>query len=249
MKIIGVIQARLSSSRLQNKVLLEIIGKPMLWHIYNRLSKSKLLDQVVISTGEVKNNSAIHEFALKNNIPIYVGSESDLIDRLYQTALYYNASAIVRITGDCPLVDPLLVDKLISEYLKGNQEYDIVTNCQHRTFPHGLDIEVFSFDILKKMWQDIKEPELREWFPFYITKNPNSFKILNVDNETDLSNLRWTVDYPEDYDLIKQIYEGLYKDDKVFVMNDILELLDKNKTLNTINSKYVGYHNIGAPQV
>ena len=249
MKIIGVIQARLGSSRLQNKVLLEINGKPMLWHIYNRLSKSKLLDQIVISTGDIKNNFAIHECALKNNIPIYVGSESDLIDRLYQTALYYNASAIVRITGDCPLVDPLLVDKLISEYLKGKQEYDVVTNCQQRSFPHGLDIEVFSFDILKKMWQDIKEPELREWFPFYITKNPNSFKILNIANHTDLSNLRWTVDYPEDYEFIKQIYKNLYKDDKVFVMNDILELLNKNKTLNAINSKYVGYHNIGSPQI
>ena len=248
MKIIGIIQARLVSSRLQNKVLLEIVDKPMLWHIYNRLSKSKL-DQTVISTGEAKNNLAIHKFALQNNIPIYIGKELDLIDRLYQTALFYNASAIVRITGDCPLVDPYLVDNVISEYLKGNQEYDIVTNCQDRTFPHGLDIELFSFNILKKMWQEIKEPELREWFPFYITKNPDSFKILNIKNQTDLSNLRWTVDYQEDYELIKQIYEHLYKDDKVFCMNDILELLDKNKSMNTINSKYVGYHNIGSPKI
>jgi spore coat polysaccharide biosynthesis protein SpsF len=249
MKIIGIIQARQGSSRLKNKVLLEILGKPMLWHIHNRLSKCELLDEVVISTGEQEKNLEIQKFAVENNIPIYVGKEVDLIDRLYQTALFYDASAIIRITGDCPLVDPSMVDKIISNYLNENEKYDIITNCQYRTFPHGLDIELFSFEILKKMWQEIKEPELREWFPFYITKNPESFRILNIENENDLSKFRWTVDYEEDYEFIKKIYQNLYKINKVFGMNDILELLNKNKELNEINSKYVGFHNIDSPKI
>ncbi len=249
MKIIGVIQARLGSSRLQNKVLLEINGKPMLWHIYNRLSKSKLLDQIVISTGDIKNNFAIHEFALKNNIPIYVGSESDLIDRLYQTALYYNASAIVRITGDCPLVDPQIIDAMVSEYNNKNQQYDIITNCKISTYPHGLDAEIYSILTLEKMWYSIKQSELREWFPFYIDKNPQLFRIMHFKNKEDLSKLRWTVDYVEDYEFVKKIYEHLYKENSVFTMNDILNLLKTHPKISEINSKYVDFHNIGAPKV
>ncbi len=169
-KIIGIIQARLDSTRLPKKVMLELLGKPILWHIYNRLKKCTTLNEVVISTGEYQNNKEICDFATKNNIPLFIGSEKDLIDRLYKTALKHNADGIVRITADCPLVDPKVVDRLVTAFLEKTTQFDIVTNCEKRTFPHGLDIEVISIKTLQKLWEEIKELELREWFPFFIQK-------------------------------------------------------------------------------
>lgn len=249
MRIIGVIQARMNSERLAGKVMLEILGKPMIWHIYNRLKNSKLLADVVISTGESTNNSSICEYAQNHNIPYFSGSEVDLIDRLYQTATKFNASAIVRITADCPLADPKIIDNLVSEFIEKHDQYDIVTNCKIRTFPHGLDAEVYSINVLKKLWQEIKEPQLREWFPFYIEKNITEFRILNIVNSTDQSNLRWTVDYPEDFEFIEQIYQNLYSENVIFGMDDVLNLLKTKPHLVQINSKYVGHHNVGAPKV
>ena len=248
-KIIGIIQARLASKRLPKKVMLELEGKPVLWHIYNRLKQCSTLNEVVISTGEYNNNKEICDFATDNNIPLFVGSEIDLIDRLYNTAVNHNAEAVVRITGDCPLVDPKIVDILVTKFLEKNQQFDIVTNCESRTFPHGLDIEVISTKTLKKLWDEIKEPELREWFPFFIQKNRKLFKILNIENNDDQSKLRWTLDYSEDYEFLKKIYKNLFHSKKIFYMQDILELLKKYPKIQEINSKYIDHHNIGAPKI
>ena len=249
MKIIGIIQARMKSDRLPGKVMLEILGKPLLWHIYNRLKKCKFLDLVVVSTGEYDQNSEICKFSYDNNIPIYIGSETDLIDRLYKTAIKFEASAIARITADCPLIDPVTVDRLVQKFIENKEKYDIVTNCEVPTFPHGLDTEIYSLNILEKMWNEIKDPVLREWFPLYIKKNPHLFRIKNKENPTNLSNLRWTVDYAEDFEFVKQVYENLYKDNDAFNTNDILNLLSEKPYLKEINSKYIGHHNIGAPDI
>jgi spore coat polysaccharide biosynthesis protein SpsF len=130
-----------------------------------------------------------------------------------------------------------------------NQQYDIVTNCKVRTFPHGLDVELYSFNSLEKMWREIKQPEIREWFPFFVEKNPSLFKVLNIENDQNLSNMRWTVDYPEDFELVKNIYQSLFKENQVFTTKDVLNLLDKNPKLAEINSKYAGHHNVGAPSI
>ena len=236
----------MSSTRLPGKVMLKILDKPILWHIYHRLSSCKSLQAVVISTGEYDKNKEICDFAKQSSIPFYSGSETDLIDRLYNTAISLQSSAIVRITADCPFVDPDLVDRLVHEFVKKN-DYDIVTNCRIPTFPHGLDIEVYSTDVLKKLWEEIQEPSLREWFPIYITKNSTMFRILDITNPLNLSNLRWTVDYPEDYEFVKNIYEHLYQKIPLFHMNDILELLKIHPKLTQINAKYIDHHNVGAP--
>jgi len=248
LKIIGIIQARMHSQRLLGKVMLNLIGKPLIWHIYNRLRSCKYLDEVVISTGEYSTNKEIIDYAQMSNIPYYSGSEKDLIDRLYQTAIKFQASAIVRVTADCPLVDPIIVDKLVQTYLN-DQEYDIVTNCKVRTFPHGLDVELYSNRSLEKMWKEIKQPEIREWFPFFVEKNPSLFKVFNIGSDRNLSHMRWTVDYPEDFELIKIIYQSLFKQNKIFTTKDVLDLLEKNPKLVEINSKYAGHHNVGAPNI
>jgi len=236
----------MNSQRLPGKVMMNLLDRPVIWHIYNRLKYCEHLDDVVISTGEYSNNKEIIDFAKAENIPYFEGSEKDLIDRLYQTAVKFQASAIVRITADCPLVDPSIVDKLAQFYLN-NQQYDIITNCKTRTFPHGLDTEIYSLDSLKKMWEKIKQPEIREWFPFFVEKNPSEFKIFNIENDRNLSHMRWALDYPEDYEFIKIIYQSLFKENEIFTTKNVLNLLDKNPNLSEINSKYVGYHNVGAP--
>lgn len=245
LKIIGVIQARMNSTRLPGKVMFNLLGKPIIHHIYDRLSICKHLDDIVISTGKYNTNKEICDYAKKHNFPLYIGDENDLIDRLYKTALKFEASAIVRITADCPLVDPIIVDKLVSEFLINAKKYDIVTNCRISTFPHGLDIEVYSTEILKKLWNDIRELEFREWFPLYIKKNLKKFKILDIKNETNLSHLRLTLDYEEDFKLIKLIYEEMQSN--TFVLEDVLKLLEQEPELCDINVKYVGHHNIDAP--
>ena len=249
MKIIGIIQIRFGSIMLPKNAMLKILGKPIIWHIHNRLKFCKNLDEIVIATGNSKNNLEIQDFAKKNNISIFEGDEIDLVSRLYETGEKFHASAIVRITGDSPLVDPTIVDQVISTYKKNIKKIDIVSNIREKSFPHGLEVEIFSMESLKKMNVKIKKPEMREWFSLFIEKNPNLFNILNISNSKDLSKLRWTLDYEEDYTFIKKIYEELYIENEIFLMNDILKLIHKNPKLQKINSKYIDHHNIGAPEI
>ncbi len=238
----------MNSKRLPGKVMLDLVGKPVMWHIYHRLKNCKYLDDVVISTGEYEKNSQICEFAKENKINYFVGSEKNLIDRIYNTAKFFNADAIVRITSDCPLVDPEIVDRLILEFKKINSQYDLVTNCITHTFPHGLDVEIYSVGALEKMFNEIQDIEFREWFPLYIQKNSDKFKILEIKNNQNLSYHRWTLDYPEDYKLLKEIFERLYKKNNIFLMNDVLQLFKKHPNLTKINSKYLSHKNIDAPE-
>lgn len=238
----------MNSSRLPGKVMLNILGKPILWHIYDRLNKCQLLDSVVISTGDPNKNKQIIDFAENNKIPIFIGSEDDLIDRLYKTAIKFEASAIVRITADCPLVDPSLVDELVREYINNDKNLDIVTNCIERTYPHGLDVEIYSTNILEKMNKDLPA-EMKEWFSLYVQKNPSEFRLLNKKYPHDFSNYRWTVDYEEDYEFVKKIYDKLYVENQIFLMKHILSLLQTYPQLLEINSKYCGVHNVGSPTI
>jgi len=235
----------MSSTRLPGKVMLKILDRPVIHHIYDRLGTCEQLDSVVISTGEYNKNKEICDYAEKHKFPIYIGSDNDLIDRLYKTALKFNASAIVRITADCPLVDPIIVDELVSKFLVNSKQYDIITNCQIQTYPHGLDIEIYSTEVLKKLCKDISEYELREWIPMYVQKYPEKYKVLNITNQPNLSHLRLTLDYEEDFKLIEIIYKNMKSN--IFFLDDILKLFAKNHELININAKYVGHHNIDAP--
>jgi len=249
LKTIGIIQARMNSKRLPGKVMMKIFNKPIIWHIFQRLKQCSKLDQIVISTGPFEDNKEIHKFAKMSDIPLYSGSEDDVIDRIFNTAKIYESDFVVRITADCPFVDPKIIDKMVSFHHENFQKYDIVVNNKPPTFPHGLDIEVYSFKTLEKMWSKIKEPELRNWFPLFIEKNPEMFRIYNISNSSKLSELRWTLDYSEDFEFIKKIFENLYSLKNIFYMEDILELLEKKPELSLINSKHIGQHNVGAPNI
>jgi spore coat polysaccharide biosynthesis protein SpsF len=234
-KILGIIQARAGSSRLQEKIMLPILGKPIIWHIYNRLKNCNKINQICIATSTNSLDDVIEKFALNENIDIFRGSEEKIVDRLIGAARKFNADAIVRITGDCPLVDPYIVDQIIQKFLD-NPNLDFVSNTIKRTFPDGLDIEIISRDFLEKLPSQLGDSQ--EWFAIHIIENHKRFNCINYSNTIDLSKLRWTVDYEEDYKFVKAVYQELFKQDQVFHMKDIIDLLSRKPEIAAINAKY-----------
>ena len=237
MYIVAIIQARMGSSRLPGKSLINILGKPMLCYLINRLQYSRLLDKIVIATTDKASDKKILELAKESSIDSYAGSEDDVLDRYYKAAKKYDAEVVVRITADCPLIDPYIVDKVIQRFLMGDCDY--ATNALIRTYPDGLDVEVFSFNSLEKVWKEARWASEREHVTSYICKNPDEFILANVQNDSDLSRLRWTVDEDRDLEFVRQVCKHLYQDGHIFHMEDILELLKKYPHLEKINQEIV----------
>lgn len=231
----AVIQARTGSTRLSGKVMLEISGKPVLWHVINRVSKSQLIDALVVATTTSREDDKIEEFCNQISIPIFRGSEDDVLDRYYQCTRKFNVENIVRITADCPLHDPSVIDLVIKKYRTGY--YDYVSNIDPPTYPDGVDVEVFSSDALEKAWRNASLVSEREHVTPYIKKHKDLFKIGNVENKEDLSSYRWTLDQAEDFEFIQKIY-GKFKESNTdeFYTQDIIGLLEKNPELKGINS-------------
>lgn len=233
MIISAIVQARMSSTRLPRKTLAIIAGKPMLAHVIERLKGARLLQGIVVATTTNQADDAIAERAEKLRVYVFRGSEDDVLDRYYQAFRKYPADVVVRVSSDCALADPHVVDRVVSHYLRGN--YDYVSNILKRTYPDGLDVEVFSFKALEKAWQETKWASEREHVTSYIFKNPDKFKLANVENEVNLSHFRWTVDWKEDLKFVRQVYKHLYKEGQIFYMEDILELLREHPNLEKIN--------------
>lgn len=235
--ILGVIQARMKSKRLPGKVLLPLLGKPVLWRIFERLKFSKKIDKICISTSTDPSIGPIVKFAEENNIDCYRGSQNNLVERHLGAAKFYNADVIVRITADCPLVDPTIIDELVNIYNQ-NPTVDFVSNTKVRTYPIGLDVEVFPTRTLEKLLKISHNLTFYDFFlGMYIYEHPQNFKSIGIKLE-EPNLLRWTLDYPEDYEFIKQIYSNLYKPGKIFLMNDILLLLKEKPEITKINSAY-----------
>jgi len=238
--IVCIIQARTGSTRLPNKIFLDLQGNSVLSHVIQRVSKSSLLNKIIIASPDSSSNDCIENF-VNNNFPdvgIFRGSENDVLDRYYKAAVKYNADVVVRITSDCPLMDSQVIDSIIQRYL--SRDYDYVSNVLgKRTFPRGMDVEVFSMSILKKMWQEAKESDDREHVTLYVRKNPEYFKTCNVEKENDTSDLRITLDQDEDYILIKKIYKELYPKNKNFGLKEIEEFFITNPGLKDINQNVI----------
>ena len=207
MKTVAIIQARMQSTRLPGKVIRPICGEPMINLILERLSKAKRIDQIVLATSEDSANDQLVKTVSELGYTVYCGSEDDVLDRYYQVAKEVGADTIVRITGDCPLIDPTLVDEVIARFLETGVEY--VCNISPPTYPDGLDIEVFTFSALEKAWKHAKKPSQREHVTPYIRES-DEFTQLNFSNNIDYSNERWTVDELEDFEVIQKICEHFY---------------------------------------
>ena len=238
-RIIGLVQARTNSSRLPKKVLAQIEGKPLVWHIVNRLKRVQKITDVVISTTNNDADKQLCRFAESENISYYAGSEEDILDRLYQTWKKFNASILVKVNGDCPLVDPTVIDRGLEMYLETKKTPDLVVNTIKNTFPDGMQFGIFNFHTLTNLWLEIRDKFWREFIYMYLVENRKIFKILNLENPTNLSHLRWVVDYPEDLEFVRQVYSHLYVQNPNFAMIDVLSLLEKKPHLTQINSKYI----------
>ena len=231
MKVVAIVQARLGSVRLPKKVLKPITGKPMIELLLNRLSKSKELSDIVVATSNSTENDELESLIETLGFKCTRGSEHDVLSRFYESAKSCQADVIVRITGDCPLVDPGLVDKCVREYLKTDIDY--FSNIDPVTYPDGLDIEVFSFECLKRAYQDASSKYDREHVTTYI-RNSEAFMKSSIQNSTDLSGQRWSVDEPEDLELIRFIFE-YFAPDIYFSWNRVSELITSKPELFKIN--------------
>ena len=226
-----IIQARMGSSRLPGKVLMESDhGKPLLYYVVNQLRHCEKVKNLVIATTTNQEDDEIEKFANNNSVSIFRGSEKDVLDRYFQCAKKYSFSTIVRITADCPLIDPQIVDRVIEKFFSEN--YDYATNTLIRTFPIGTDVEVFSFGVLEKTWKNAQMPSEREHVTPYI-RNQGIFKTINVKNDKNISNLRLTVDRMEDFELIKQILKNISINP--IHLGNVLELFSRKPELIDIN--------------
>ena len=226
-----IIQARMGSSRLPGKVLMNSgNGMPLLYYVINQLRHCSKVKNLVIATTTNHEDDEIEKFADNNSVNVFRGKEKDVLDRYFQCAKKYSFSTIVRITADCPLIDPQIVDKVIEQFFSGN--YDFATNTLTRTFPIGTDVEVFSFSALKRTWESAQLPSEREHVTPYL-RNERNFKIINVQNDKNISSLRLTVDRIEDFELIKQILKNISVNP--IHLGDVLELFSRKPELIEIN--------------
>ena len=227
-----IIQARMGSSRLPGKTLMKLDEtKTTLDFVINQLSFSKLIDRIVIATTSLDEDNVIEKKAKQLDIDCFRGSKTDVLDRYYRCAKQFEMKTIVRITADCPIIDPTIVDKVIEQFQSGN--YDYAANIIFRTYPVGTDTEIFSFNSLEKCWNEAKQPSEREHVtPFMRNKNSN-FKIENIQNDQDLSHLRWTLDLKEDLILIREIVSKIKN--RPILTSDVLDLFSKEPRLISIN--------------
>lgn len=235
-RILGVLQARTSSTRLPNKVLKKILGRPMLELQLEREARSKKIDKLIVATSENSSDDELASLCLELNVPCFRGSLNDVLDRFYNAAKDFKPEWIVRLTGDCPLVDPDLLDKIIEFTISNGFDYG--TNALEPTFPDGLDVEVFKFSALEEAWKNATLPSQREHVTPFINRQPDKFKIGHYRSETNLSYLRWTVDEPEDFELVENIYNHLYPQNPEFATKDIIDYLESNPRWKTHNLKH-----------
>ena len=231
-----IIQARIGSNRLPCKVMELLDGKnPSLFYTINQLKSALKLDKIIVATTQLSEDDKIEEFSIKNGIECFRGETNNVLDRFYKCAKKYELDTIVRITADCPLIDPEIVDLAIQIF--NSDKYDYVHNQYPRTFPDGLDTEVFTFNALEKAWKNSVLPSEKEHVTPYITNYNEEFKIKSMINEKNLSFHRWTLDYKEDLELIRKIIQKI--NHRPILMNDVILLFNKEPNLFEINKMYL----------
>ena len=242
-KILIIVQARMASSRLPGKVMLPILGKSLLARMVERLQMIEHQVQIVIATSVNPDDDIIKEEAANIGVDCFRGSLNNLLERHYLSALHYQADVILKIPSDCPLIDPRIIDLVLQYFFNSPGEFDYVSNLHPATWPDGNDVEIMTMSCLEKTWRMATHPlELEHTTPF-IWENLQLFNIGNViwPSGKDYSMLhRFTIDYPEDYQFIKRVYEKLYFEKKDFSCEDILNYLTGEPGVQKINAKYAG---------
>ena len=236
MKTVIIDQARMTSTRLPGKVLKTVLGKPLLEYKIERLQRVELADKLVIATTIKTTDDPIVKLCDRAGINFYRGSEEDVLARYYEAAKEQQADVIVRVTSDCPLIDPKIIDHVIQTYFDHQPQCDYVSNALERTYPREMDTEVFSFESLSQAYSEaIAQPDREHVTPF-ILQQPKRFNLIPVLNLENHSHHRWTVDTPEDFELIKKILEAVYPQKQNFTMENCLNLLKEHPEWQKINA-------------
>ena len=226
----------MGSTRLPGKVLTDLGGKTVLARVVRRLRRAKLIDEIIVATTDLPTDDPIVRECNHLDVPYFCGSESDVLDRYYQAAKVFGAEAVVRVTSDCPLIDPQLVDETIAAFQA--DEADYASNVIPRTYPRGLDTEVFTAAALERAWLEAKEPHQREHVTPYFYEHPKLFRMASALADADYSRYRWTLDTSEDLELIRAIYSRFDNRDD-FSWKEVLALMEREPDLADLNSRVV----------
>lgn len=239
MKVVAIVQARMASTRLPGKVLLPVLGKPIIVHELDRIRPSKLLNELWLATSDQSSDDPLAEAVAQRGYRVFRGSENDVLERFYILARQTKADLIVRLTGDCPLHDPAIIDYLISSFCNAKSMSHYGSNVWPPTFPHGLDAEIFTFSALQQAAQTCTDPSEREHVTPGIHGQFRKEKprILNITAPADFSSLRWTLDYPEDYEAIRTVFERLYPTNPGFTWLDAVALMTREPNLILANQR------------
>lgn len=245
MKVVALIQARMGASRLPGKMLMDIAGKPAIAHVVGRVQQAKKVDLAVVATTTAPADDAIVDWAKTYGVPCFRGSEQDVLDRYYHAAKEHDADVVVRVTGDCPVTDPAVIDRIITEFETGG--YDYVSNTIQPTYPDGLDCEVFSFQALEYAWKEATLNSEREHVTPYIWKHPELFRLSNVRCQlsgvsSDLSAERWTLDTMEDLEFLRRVLAEIPDGDFSFETTlRVVGVHPEWRGLNAMHARNVGY--------
>jgi spore coat polysaccharide biosynthesis protein SpsF len=229
---IAIVQARMGSTRLPGKIMKPLAGKPVLWHVVDRLSHSHYLKGIVVATSVSPEDDVVAAFCKEQKIQYFRGSEHDVLDRYYRAAAGFRADPVVRITADCPVIDPDIVDEIIRGFFDGG--YDVYGHGGE--FPDGLDCEMFSYRVLEDTWENADLPSEREHVGPYMRKHPEKYKIGAYEKFRGLAHHRWTLDEESDLRFLEKIYDRLYSEGTIFSTSDILSLLKAEPEIAEVNS-------------
>jgi spore coat polysaccharide biosynthesis protein SpsF (cytidylyltransferase family) len=234
-RVIVVIQARLGSTRLPGKALAEIGGRPMLAHVVERARAIAGIDEVVVATTVNRRDDPVSEWTETATVPCVRGAEEDVLDRFHDVLAKHPADALVRVTADCPLLDPEVSGRVVAEWRRGNADY--VSNVHPPTFPDGLDTEVVSRSALETAWREARVASDREHVTPFIWRQPDRFRLVNVSHAEDLSDRRFTVDDAADLEFVRAVYERLSPDGtRRFAMSHVVALLAAHPDLRSLGS-------------
>jgi len=244
----AIIQARMGSTRLPGKIMMSVRNKPLLHYVINQVLQSKKIDKLIIATTNLPQDDEIVKFVDLYGIEVFRGSEEDVLDRYFHYAKKFKLDTIIRITSDCPLIDPEIIDKCVEKFEKKNLDY--LSNVNKKIdddwiydpcgFPSGFAVEVFTFNALENAWKNAKKLSDREHVTQYILDNPKKFKIDGLENQENFSDLRLTLDHQEDFNLIKLVIEN-FPAGEIYNLEKIISFFEDNPHLKLINS-HIPFH-------
>lgn len=235
MTMLAILQARVSSTRLPGKVLKPLLGEPMLIRQIERIKRSSLIEKLVVATSIDISDDVLADVLSQAGVACFRGSLDDVLERVYQAAKLYGSEHVVRLTGDCPLADPMLIDEAINAHLVSGADY--TSTALNPTYPDGLDVEVVRFATLERAWRESALSSEREHVTSYIYNHRELFRLKSVEQTDNLSALRWTVDELADFVFVERVYGELYSINSAFTMSDVLTLLERRPELLGINAR------------